>query len=132
VPLPDQIRDILPADTAMVWEMLAPAIPTAAYLAGGTAVAVHLGHRVSHDLDFFYHHNAIDLDELARAIDPAREESQPTVRRRCAAAPRPDRPEPPRPQRIPRSTDRHRRTLPLLHQQIPRITANTKHVRRKR
>ena len=29
VPLPDQIRDILPADTAMVWEMLAPAIPTA-------------------------------------------------------------------------------------------------------
>ena len=36
VPLPDQIRDILPADTAMVWEMLAPAIPTAAYLAGAS------------------------------------------------------------------------------------------------
>jgi hypothetical protein len=30
---------------------------------------VHLGHRVSHDLDFFYHRNAIDLDQLARAIE---------------------------------------------------------------
>lgn len=69
MPLPDQIRDVLPADTAMVWEMLAPAIPAPAYLAGGTAIAVHLGHRVSHDLDFFYHHNAIDLNQLARAIE---------------------------------------------------------------
>jgi hypothetical protein len=67
--LPDQIRNVLPADTAMAWELLAPAIPTSAYLAGGTAIAVHLGHRVSHDLDFFYHRNAIDLDRLARTID---------------------------------------------------------------
>ena len=67
--LPDQIRSILPVDTAMAWELLAPAIPAHAYLAGGTAIAVHLGHRVSHDLDFFYHRNAIDLDQLARTID---------------------------------------------------------------
>ena len=59
----------MPADTAMAWELLAPTIPAAAYLAGGTAIAVHLGHRVSHDLDFFYHRNAIDLDQLARTID---------------------------------------------------------------
>jgi hypothetical protein len=69
VSLPDQIRAILPADTAMAWELLAPAIPASAYLAGGTAIAVHLAHRISHDLDFFYHHNAIDLDWLARTID---------------------------------------------------------------
>jgi hypothetical protein len=69
VSLPDQIRNVLPADTAMAWELLAPVIPAPAYLAGGTAIAVHLGHRVSQDLDFFYHRNAIDLDRLARAID---------------------------------------------------------------
>ena len=67
--LPDEIRSVLPADTAMAWELLAPVIPAPAYLAGGTAIAVHLGHRVSHDLDFFYHRSAIDLDRLARTID---------------------------------------------------------------
>jgi hypothetical protein len=69
VSLPNEIRNVLPADTAMAWELLAPAIPAPVYLAGGTAIAVHLGHRVSHDLDFFYHRNAIDLDQLARAIE---------------------------------------------------------------
>ena len=66
---PERIRNILPADTAMAWELLAPVIPAPAYLAGGTAIAVHLGHRISHDLDFFYHRDAIDLDRLARTID---------------------------------------------------------------
>ncbi len=28
-------------------------LPAGAYLAGGTAVALHLGHRISLDLDFF-------------------------------------------------------------------------------
>jgi Nucleotidyl transferase AbiEii toxin, Type IV TA system len=69
VSLPHEIRNVLPADTAMAWELLAPAIPAPVYLAGGTAIAVHLGHRVSHDLDFFYHRDAIDLDQLARAIE---------------------------------------------------------------
>jgi nucleotidyltransferase AbiEii toxin of type IV toxin-antitoxin system len=68
VPLPEQIRNILSADTAESWELLAPAVPKEAYLVGGTAIALHLGHRISRDLDFFYHHNAIDLDQLARAI----------------------------------------------------------------
>ncbi len=66
--LPEHIREILPADTAKSWELLAPAVPREAYLAGGTAVAVHLGHRVSRDLDFFYHADAIDLDALARKL----------------------------------------------------------------
>jgi hypothetical protein len=43
VTLPDEIRNVLPADTAMAWELLAPTIPAAAYLAGGTAIAVHAG-----------------------------------------------------------------------------------------
>lgn len=67
--LPDQIRNVLPADTATTWELLAPVVPAPVYLAGGTAIAVHLGHRISQDLDFFYHGNAVDLDQLARAID---------------------------------------------------------------
>ena len=68
--LPEHIRSVLPADTAMAWELLAPTIPVAAYLAGGTAIAVHLGHRVSHDLDFFYHRDAIDLDQLRAPSTP--------------------------------------------------------------
>lgn len=67
--LPDQIRNVLPADTATTWELLAPVVPACVYLAGGTAIAVHLGHRISQDLDFFYHDRAVDLDQLARAIE---------------------------------------------------------------
>ena len=39
------------------------AVPTMAefYLAGGTAVAVHLGHRISRDLDFFSVRPDVDL-----------------------------------------------------------------------
>lgn len=40
--LPERLRKVLPADTARSWEIIAPAIPPQAYLAGGTAVAVHL------------------------------------------------------------------------------------------
>jgi hypothetical protein len=32
---------------------------------------VHLGHHVSHYLEFFNHRNAIDHDQLTRAIDTA-------------------------------------------------------------
>lgn len=35
------------------WLRIAPTVPDAAYLVGGTAIAVHLGHRRSRDLDFF-------------------------------------------------------------------------------
>jgi Nucleotidyl transferase AbiEii toxin, Type IV TA system len=34
-----------------------------------TAIAVHLGHRVSRDLDFFFHQESIDLDKLARRLN---------------------------------------------------------------
>lgn len=44
----------LPGGTALALRKLGKsnALSTA-YLAGGTAVALHLGHRISHDLDFF-------------------------------------------------------------------------------
>lgn len=61
--LPDQVRRILPADTAVTWLTLAPHLPRELYLGGGTAVAVHLGHRQSRDLDFFFH-RAVDLGEI--------------------------------------------------------------------
>ena len=66
--LPDQLRDVLPPDAAETWERIAPIVPEAAYLGGGTAIAVHIHHRQSRDLDFFYHENAVDLDALQAAL----------------------------------------------------------------
>lgn len=51
--LPAGLRAVLPQATQDAWLRVAPAVPEAAYLVGGTALAVHLGHRQSRDLDFF-------------------------------------------------------------------------------
>ena len=67
----DRVRAILPPDTSATWDAIAPVLPPVAYLGGGTAIAVHLGHRVSRDLDFFFHQESIDLDELARRLNAA-------------------------------------------------------------
>jgi hypothetical protein len=69
--LPASLRAVIPADTAATWVRLAPVIPAELYLAGGTGLAVHLQHRESRDLDFFYHRDAIDLDALADALGQA-------------------------------------------------------------
>lgn len=61
--LPGRVRRILPADTAAAWLNLAPRLPGELELGGGTAVAVHLGHRESRDLDFFFHRR-VDLGEV--------------------------------------------------------------------
>ncbi len=66
--LPAHLRRVLPADTANAWQTLAPHLPSELYLGGGTGVAVHLGHRTSRDLDFFFH-RPVDLDELTGLID---------------------------------------------------------------
>jgi hypothetical protein len=66
--LPERLTRILSPDTAHTWEVLAEIVPSTAYLAGGTAVAVHLGHRESRDLDFFYHDHSVDLDALESEI----------------------------------------------------------------
>jgi Nucleotidyl transferase AbiEii toxin, Type IV TA system len=69
--LSDHIRRILPPDTGSTWETIAPVAPATTYLGGGTAIAVHLKHRMSRDLDFFFHHNSVDLDELTNKLSTA-------------------------------------------------------------
>ena len=46
---------VLPGDTKKYLALLAERniLPDKTYLAGGTAIALQLGHRVSYDLDFF-------------------------------------------------------------------------------
>ena len=67
--LPDSLRSTLVPETARSWETLAPHLPHSLYLGGGTAVAVHLRHRLSVDLDFFYHDSSVDLDGLIDEIE---------------------------------------------------------------
>jgi hypothetical protein len=61
--LPQELRTLLGTETADAWRQIASAVPDAAYLGGGTAIAVHLRHRASRDLDFFIH-RPLDLDTL--------------------------------------------------------------------
>ena len=51
--LAPELRAVLPEATVAAWPKVVTALPPGAYLAGGTALAVHLGHRVSRDLDVF-------------------------------------------------------------------------------
>ena len=55
----------IPAST---WETIARIVPPTAYLGGGTAIAVHLRHRESADLDFFFHRASVDLDQLVELL----------------------------------------------------------------
>jgi len=65
-------REALPPETVRAWAALAPLLPDEIYLGGGTAVAVHLHHRVSRDLDFFFHRSAVDLEALGKKLSEAR------------------------------------------------------------
>jgi hypothetical protein len=69
--LSERVRGILPPGTASTWETIAPVVASAAYLGGGTAIAVHLAHRISRDLDFFFHRNSVNLDELSARLSAA-------------------------------------------------------------
>jgi len=69
--LSERVRSILPPDAALTWEIIAPVVPSTAYLGGGTAMAVHLAHRVSRDLDFFFHRNSVNLEELTTKLSAA-------------------------------------------------------------
>lgn len=62
--LPAELRRILATDTAEAWVLIAPILPARCCLAGGTALAIHLGHRESRDLDFFFTDRNLDLDSL--------------------------------------------------------------------
>lgn len=69
--LPAKLKAALPADTQEAWRLLAPILPEELYLGGGTGIAVHLKHRESRDLDFFYHRSSVDLKSLAEQIAAA-------------------------------------------------------------
>ena len=58
--------DILPKPQLRLWEELA-AVPTEFVLYGGTAIALHLGHRQSVDFDFFANRN-FDPATLAASV----------------------------------------------------------------
>jgi hypothetical protein len=66
--LPDGLEALLPEATAATWTEIAPLLPAKVYLGGGTAIAVHLRHRPSRDLDFFFHVRTVDLDGLAERL----------------------------------------------------------------
>jgi hypothetical protein len=68
VSLPEWLETLLPGETAATWEQVAPLVPAKAYLGGDTAIAVHLRHRPSRDLDFFFHEDTVDLDDLAERL----------------------------------------------------------------
>jgi Nucleotidyl transferase AbiEii toxin, Type IV TA system len=55
--------DVLPAVQKEIWTSLAPAPHLNFVLYGGTAIALHLGHRVSLDFDLF-RTDSLDKDEI--------------------------------------------------------------------
>jgi hypothetical protein len=57
------MRKVLPRGAQVAWQELVDLRPPPAYLAGGTAIAAHLHHRVSRDLDFFLS-EPVDMDDL--------------------------------------------------------------------
>lgn len=61
------IETVLPRQTVRAWRQVGAALPAGAYLGGGTAVAVHLAHRESRDLDFFIS-QPFDAEELERRL----------------------------------------------------------------
>src|SRR3954470_806923 len=65
--LPAWLADVLPADTAAMWLLVRRVLPPSAYLIGGTAIAAHLQHRLSRDLDFCFE-GPVPLDELAAQL----------------------------------------------------------------
>ena len=68
IELPGHLTRVLPASAQAAWRSLVGNLPNGAYLVGGTAIAAHLGHRVSRDLDFFVA-EPFDPDELRSTLD---------------------------------------------------------------
>lgn len=64
--------EILPEPQKEIWPLLAPAPRLSFVLYGGTAVALHLGHRRSIDFDFF-RSEPLDKKELAASFEFLRE-----------------------------------------------------------
>lgn len=61
------LRGIVPQDAADAWKLVVRCRPSGSVLMGGTALAVHLRHRYSRDLDLFCH-EPFDPLEVAAAL----------------------------------------------------------------
>lgn len=61
-------ESLSPAQRAVVGQLAPPLSERGFYLAGGTAVALHLGHRLSIDLDWFTDHALPDPLQLAAQL----------------------------------------------------------------
>lgn len=59
----EQWSDVLDPSTRACWPIVAAASPPSGVLMGGTALAIHLRHRRSRDLDIFVH-ESFDAEEL--------------------------------------------------------------------
>lgn len=62
------LGDVLPPDAIAAWPHVAAAVPDDGILMGGTALAVHLHHRVSRDLDVFTQKD-FDPEAVARLLE---------------------------------------------------------------
>jgi predicted nucleotidyltransferase component of viral defense system len=61
---------LLSQSTKQAWDILAATWePQKIYLAGGTALLLHLGHRVSEDLDFFTNDKDINVEDFCEKLD---------------------------------------------------------------
>ena len=66
-PLADH-AEVLGPQTTAVWPVVAEIVPDGTILMGGTALALHLAHRRSEDLDLFAPHE-FDPDPLHESLD---------------------------------------------------------------
>ena len=64
----DELHEILPKTVIDAWPHVAAVTPADGVLMGGTALAVHLRHRVSRDLDVFTA-SPFDPDEIRRRLE---------------------------------------------------------------
>ncbi len=77
----------IPANTRHALEAInALPCPSDFYLAGGTALALQIGHRVSHDLDFFSVSNPLDFSERAALIARLQQLNPVVIHRETGAA----------------------------------------------
>ena len=65
--IPQELVDLLDPATVTAWRCIEPLLPDGLYLVGGGALAAHLHHRKTGDLDFFFHGN-VDLGALAETL----------------------------------------------------------------
>ncbi|MBK5223436.1 MAG: nucleotidyl transferase AbiEii/AbiGii toxin family protein [Acidimicrobiia bacterium] len=63
----NDLAEVVPPDTAAAWLHVADCRPDGSVLMGGTALAVHLRHRVSRDLDLFCH-QGLDVAQVVAAL----------------------------------------------------------------